>query len=211
MRATCSAGARARRASVRARSSDGRRPCASQPARLAQRVARAASSRPHGRLGGVRRGRAAHRRDVVDQRAVGVVSDRADHRHAQQRDGAAERLVAEREQVGEVPPPRHDDGDVDRGTRGKVAQRRAIAGAAWRSCTGAKAQTIVPRQPRRSSPASRSARRLAALASDDADRARQRGRGSAFCGSNSPSASSCAAQLARAARAGRPRPRAAGR
>ncbi len=33
-----------------------------------------------------------------------------------------------------------------------------IAGAAWRSCTGAKAQTTVPAQPRRSRPASRSRR-----------------------------------------------------
>ena len=61
---------------------------------------------------------------VVDERAVRVVADGADHRQPQQRDGAAQRLVAERPQVGEAAAAPADDGHVNRRHRGEVAQRR---------------------------------------------------------------------------------------
>ncbi len=54
-----------------------------------------------GGLRGVGRRGAADGGDVVEQGAVGVVADRGDHRHAEQGDRAAERLVAEAQQVGE--------------------------------------------------------------------------------------------------------------
>ena len=102
-----------------------------------------------------------HRGDVVDQRAVGVVADRGDHRHPQQRDRAAQRLVAEGEQVGQRAAAAGDDHHVDLG-RSAASSRSAAAirGAAWRSCTGAKAQTSRPAQPRRCSPARTSSRAL---------------------------------------------------
>ena len=49
----------------------------------------------------------------------------------------------------------------------------AIAGAARRSCTGAKAQTTVPAQPRRSQAGEQVAAGGAGLRGDDADRLRQ--------------------------------------
>ena len=55
----------------------------------------------HGGLGGVGRRRAADRGDVVEQGAVGVVADGGDHRNPQQGHGAAERLIAEAQQVGQ--------------------------------------------------------------------------------------------------------------
>ena len=55
----------------------------------------------HRGLGRMRRRRARDGGDVVDQRAVGVVAHRGDDRHPEQRHRAAERLVAEGEQVRE--------------------------------------------------------------------------------------------------------------
>ena len=114
-RATCSAGARESRgerprALARSRGGPGA-PAARRARAAAPRAARAVDG--HGGLGGVRRRRAGDRGDVVDQRPVGVVADRGDHRHAQQRDRAAQRLVAEREQVGERAAAAGDDHDLD--------------------------------------------------------------------------------------------------
>ena len=81
--------------------------------------------------------------------------------HAQQRDGAAQRLVAEGQQVGQRAAAAGDDDHLDlaRPPRGPAARGRS-RGAAWRSCTGAKPQTSRPAQPRRRSPASTSSRAL---------------------------------------------------
>ena len=66
----------------------------------------------------------------------------------------------------------------------------AIAGAARRSCTGAYAQTSLPRQERRSSPA-RKSRRAAPRSAVTTPIARgSSGRRSAFCRSNNPSPAS---------------------
>ena len=92
----------------------------------------------------------------------------------EQRDRAAQHLVAEREQVGRRAAAAGDDDHVDRRRwrRGRAAPR-AIRGAAWRSCTGANAQTSRPAQPRRASAGDEVLARLAGLGADDADRARQ--------------------------------------
>ena len=57
-----------------------------------------------------------------------------------------------------LPPPRVTTIASISGRAARSWIAAAIAGAAWRSCTGAKAQTTVPAQPRRCSPASRSRR-----------------------------------------------------
>ncbi len=56
-----------------------------------------------------------------------------------------------------LPPPRQTTATSTAGSSARPRSAAPIAPAARRSCTGASAQTIVPRQPRRSSPASRSA------------------------------------------------------
>jgi hypothetical protein len=122
----------------------------------------------------VRRRRAAHRGDVVEQRAVGVVADRRDDRHRQQRDRAAQRLVAEAEEVGQRAAAARDDDHVDRAGRREVLQHRGDAGAAWRSCTGANAQTSRPGPPAPLQAGEHVVARLAALGGDHADRPRQR-------------------------------------
>ena len=71
------------------------------------------------------------------------------------------------------PPPRQTTATSTDGCSARPRSADAIAGAARRSCTGASAHTSVPRQPRRSSPASRSWHGGAAARGDDADRLRQ--------------------------------------
>ena len=56
------------------------------------------------------------------------------------------------------PPPRATTITSISGQEARSVSARRIAGAAWRSCTGAKAQTIRPAQPRRRSPARTSSR-----------------------------------------------------
>ena len=68
---------------------------------------------------------------------------------------------------------------------------RVIAGAAWRSCTGAKAHTSRPAQPRRRSPASTSSRALPPSPVTTPIERGSAARRSCFCGSNRPSAASC--------------------
>ena len=77
---------------------------------------------PDGGLRGVRGGRAADGGDVVEQRAVGVVADRGDHRHPEQRDRAAEGLVAEAEQVGQRAAAAGDDRDLDPAHGGEIPE-----------------------------------------------------------------------------------------
>ena len=88
------------------------------------------------------------------------------------------------------PPPRATTIDLDLADGGEVLQRaRDGRGAAWRSCTGAKAHTSRPAQPRRRSAGEHVVARLAALAGDDADAsAAAAGRDRRFWGSNRPSA-----------------------
>jgi hypothetical protein len=64
---------------------------------------------------------AADRGDVVDQRAVDVVPDRADDRHRRERDRPAQRLVAERPQVRDAAAAARDHDRVDLPDRGEVA------------------------------------------------------------------------------------------
>ena len=90
-----------------------------------------------------------------------------------------------------LPPPR-----VTRivSTSGRAARSwiaAAIAGAARRSWTGAKAQTIVPAQPRRARPASRSRRAAPPSAVTTPIVFGSAGRASCFCSSKRPSARSC--------------------
>ena len=89
------AGARDRRASAGA--VDGR-PRSERRAGSPWRPNKAAGgcSRSGTAASAVRRRRAGDGGDVVEQRAVGVVPDRRDHRHPQQCDRAAQRLVADR-------------------------------------------------------------------------------------------------------------------
>ena len=75
------------------------------------------------------------------------------------------------------------------------------AGAAWRSCTGANAHTTRPAQPRRRSPASTSSRALPPSPVTTPMQRGSAGRGSRFCGANSPSA--CSARRSRSSCASR--------
>ena len=67
----------------------------------------------HQAAAGVGRGRAAQVGDVVDQRGVGLVADRRDHRGAAGGDGAAERLVGEGQQVFDAAAAAGEHDDVD--------------------------------------------------------------------------------------------------
>ena len=119
------------------------------------------------------------------------MADGGDHREAKHRDGPAEVLVAERPEVGERATAAADDRGLDLGERASSVSAAVIFGAACRSWTGASAQTIVPRQPRRSRPARRSAQAFEPRAVTTPIVFGRVGRGSAFCGLNSPSSSSC--------------------
>ena len=81
-----------------------------------------------GGLGGMRGRRAADRGDVVDQRPVDVVPDGADDRHRQQRDRAAQGLIAERPQVGDRAAAARNDDHIDLTGRGQVGDGRADRG-----------------------------------------------------------------------------------
>ena len=176
------------------------------PARASQRM------RGHRGLGGVRRRRAADRGDVVDQRAVGVVADRRDHRHAQQRDRAAQRLVAEREQVGQRAAAARDDDDLDLLDRREVLQR--VGDRAARRGGPAPARTPTPAgpaQPRRRSPASTSSRALPPSPVTTPMHARQRRARQALLRLEQALGAERGGAAPRAGRAGRPRRRPAGR
>ena len=161
-RATCSArGARQPRQRPRALE-DRTAAMAVQAARprASSRGARLAAVQRHGGLGGVGRRGAAHRGDVVEQRAVGVVADRGDDRHAQQRDRAAQRLVAEAQEVGQRAAAAGDDHDLDLGEGGQLLQGAGDARRRVAVLHGREAQTTRPPQPRQRSSASTSSRAL---------------------------------------------------
>ena len=156
--------------------------------------ARAGAVDADGRLGGVRRGRAADGGDVVEQRAVGVVADGGDHRHAEQRDGATQRLVAEAQQVGERAAAARDDRHLDAADRHELAERahdrgRRVAVLHGREGPHQTSRPAAARERREHVVA-----RLAALAGDDADRARQHRRRQALLGLEQPLAVELLAQ-----------------
>ena len=72
------------------------------------------------------------------------------------------------------PPPRATTITSTCSQAARSCSARVIAGAAWRSCTGANAHTTRPRPAAAAQPGEHVVARLAALAGDDADRARQR-------------------------------------
>ena len=72
-----------------------------------------------------------------------------------------------------LPPPRVTTIASTSGRAASPCSAAAIAGAAWRSWTGAKAQTTVPPQPRRAQPGEQVAPGGAGFGRDDADRLRQ--------------------------------------
>ena len=88
------------------------------------------------------------------------------------------------------PPPRATTITSTSSHAARSCSLRVIAGAACRSCTGAKPHTTRPAQPRRRSPASTSSRALPDSPVTTPMQLGRRGRGSAFCGANSPSACS---------------------
>ena len=168
LRAGSSARGRGRRAASRG---DDRRPRDGAAAVHAAGAARA-QPRPrlgavhgHGGLGGVGRGRAAQRRDVVDQRAVGVVADGRDDRHAAAARPCGTASRRRSEQVGERAAAARDDDDVDLAGRREVlhgardrAARRGGPGRARtptravppsRAGAGRPARRRAPCRPRR--------------------------------------------------------------
>ena len=196
MASTWWAGARDSRANTRARSNTARRPSRSSRGAVAPSAVRAARAVDRDRgLGGVRRRRAGHRRDVVEQGAVRVVADRGDHRHAQQRDRPAQRLVAEREQVGQRAAAARDDDHLDLRAGRQILQRAADRRRRVAIRTGAKPHTIRPAQPRRRRPARTSSRALPDSPVTTPMQRGRPGRGSAFCGAKRPSASQPPPQL----------------
>ena len=101
------------------------------------------------------------------------MSHRRDDGYAEHRDGATERLVAEREQVGERATAARHDHDLDLRRRGKVPERGGDRG---------RGMPVLDRRKRPHDPAGPAAAMqpgehvvagLAPLAGDDADRPRQ--------------------------------------
>ena len=88
------------------------------------------------------------------------------------------------------PPPRATTITSTSSQAARSCSARVIAGAAWRSCTGAKAHTSVPAQPRRRRPASTSSRALPPSPETTPIVRGSDGRARRFCGSNSPSSAS---------------------
>ena len=90
----------------------------------------------HDPLGGVGRRRGAHVGDEVDQRRVGLVADRADHRRAAGEHRPAQRLVGERQQVLDAAAAAGQDDHVDASRRGRArASASMICGTAVGPCT----------------------------------------------------------------------------
>ena len=109
--------------------------------------------------------------DVVEQGAVGVVADRGDHRHSEQRDRAAEGLVAEAEQVGERAAAAGHDRHLDLAHRGEVAERADDRGRRVAILHRGEAPHQPPRPAATGKRGEDVVARLAALAGDHADRA----------------------------------------
>ena len=99
------------------------------------------------------------------------------------------------------PPPRATTITSTGSQAARSCRARVIAGAAWRSWTGANAQTTRPAQPRRRSPASTSSRALPPSPVTTPIVRGSAGRGRRFCGSVRPSA--CSARRSRSTWASR--------
>ena len=211
-RATCSPGARASRASARARSATARRPWrASAPPRPSASRASphvAAAPRPRRRASASSSSRRRRRRAACGR--CGGRRTRSPARAAARPSGTASRRRTRRGRRASRRRGRRSTTSTSP-TPARSCSARAIAGAAWRSWTGANAQTRRPAQPRRRSAGEHVVARLAALAGDDADRARQRRPRQRLLRREQALGVEPPAQHARAARAGRPRRRGAGR
>ena len=92
------------------------------------------------------------------------------------------------------PPPRATTITSTSSTAARSCSACVIRGAAWRSWTGANAQTSAAAQPRRRSPASTSSRALPPSPVTTPIVRGSTGRCSCFCGSNRPSAASALPQ-----------------
>ena len=152
-----------------------RRPCAASPAgpRAARRACLAAVRavpRPRPRASGSSSSRRRRRRAACGR--CGGRPTRSPARAAARPCGTASRRRRPSRSASE-PPPRATTTTSTSSHGGESCSARVIAGAAWRSWTGAKAQTTRPAQPRRRSAGEHVVARLAALAGDDADAARQ--------------------------------------
>ncbi len=127
------------------------------------------------------------------------------------RDGAAQRFVAEREQIGERTPAARDDDDVDLLDGRQILQRTGDR----RRCPPVLNRSEGPHQAARPAAPAQGCKhvvaRLSALAGDDADRSRQRGPVEQLLRLEQSLGVEPAAQLPRAARADPLRRRVAGR
>ena len=163
------------------------------------------------RVRGVRWSRAADRGDVVDQRAVRLVAHGADHRQTQQRDGATERLVAERPQVREAAAAAADHCDVHRGHGGEVAQRRRDRARRAAVLHGRVGPDDRPAPAASLEPGKQVGNGGAAASRDDADGLGDRGAGEGLLRSEQPVGLERLHEARPGARAGLPRRPAAGR
>ena len=190
-RATCSPGARERCARWRARSITARRACtASRPARAA--TAARASPQCSGTAVsaawvGVEQLTAATSSISVRSvwwptEAMTGTRSSATVRHSVSSQKAKRSAID--------PPPRATTTTSTSSTAARSCRARVMAGAAWRSWTGAKAHTTRPAQPRRRSPASTSSRALPLSPVTTPMQRGSAGRARRFWGSNSPSAAS---------------------
>ena len=211
-RSTCAAGARDRRASVRARSTIARRLWRSSRAAAAASVRRAptqsSGTAASAAWVGVEQATAATSSSSV--RSVWWPTDEmtgtrssATVRHSVSSQNA-NRSASE-------PPPRATTIASTSAHAARSWSARVIAGAACRSCTGAKAHTTRPRQPRRSSAAIRSSRALPCSPQTTPMVRGSTGRGSCFWCANRPFPVQRAAELLelrqQIALAGDPQPR----
>ena len=175
-----------------------RRPWRSSRAAASASAARAARAVDRdGGLGGVRR-RRARRRPRRRRAACGRCGGRRDEITGTRSSATVRHSVSSQNanRSASEPPPRATTITSTSAHAARSCSARVIAGAAWRSWTGANAHTTRPPQPRRRSPASTSSR---ALPDSPVTTPMQRGsagpRAARFCGSNRPSACRRAAQL----------------
>jgi hypothetical protein len=143
------------------------------PGRAVQGRPGLAAVQRYGGLGGVGRRGAAHRRHVVDQRPVGVVADRSDDGDAQQRHRPAQRLVAEAHEVGQGAAAAGDDDELDRLQGGELLHRAGDPRGGMAVLYGRVGPDEPAAPPATAETGDHVVARLAALARDHPDRARQ--------------------------------------
>ncbi len=102
-----------------------------------------------------------------------MVSDRRDHRQAEQCDGAAERLIGEAQQVRQRAAAARDDHRLDARDRGEVAERAHDRGCGMAILDGRERPHQPPRPAAPRERGEHVVACLAALGGDHADRARQ--------------------------------------